>query len=123
MGETVEESCCGATFAGFYISCLCHQLMADAVGAVHVPDAVLVAELIADVVMAGVVELAGGNEVVVDQDCAVRIPYLCKAHLFKFVFYKRDENIVDHDAVDIDRDDVAGFDAIGADIVCKNLFL
>ena len=69
---------------------------------------VFVAEIISDMVMAGVVELACGNEMIVDQDCAVRIPDLCKAHFLELVFDKRNKNIVDHDAVHIDRDDVAG---------------
>ena len=97
MRVRAECDIAGLNIAGFR-----HQLMADAVGAVHILNTVFVAEIIADVVMAGVVELARGYEMIVDQDCAVRIPDLCKAHLFKFVFYKRDENIVDHDAVDID---------------------
>jgi hypothetical protein len=95
--------------------------MADAIGAVYVLNAVFVTEIIADMVMARVVKLACGHEMIVDQDSAVRIPDLCKSHFLKLVLYKGNENIVDHDAVDVDRDDVAGFDAPGADIVCKNL--
>ena len=73
-------------------------------------------------VVAGVVQLAGGDEMIVDQDSPVRIPDLLKAHLLEFVFDKGNKNIVDHHAVDVHGDDVAGFDRVGADIVCEYFF-
>ena len=121
VGDSVRV-CAEGDVAGFNIAGFCHQLMADAVGTVHVLNSVFVTEIIADVVMAGVVELACGDKVIIDQDSPVRVPDLCKTHLLKFVLNKRNENIVDHDAVDIDRNDITGFYGAGADIVCKNLF-
>ena len=108
--------------ARLHISRLRHELVADAIGAVHVLNAVLVAEIVADVVVAGVIELAGRNEVVVNEHGPVRIPDLLKAHLFELVFYKGNKNIVDHDAVHVHRDDVAGLDGGGADVMRENLF-
>ena len=96
--------------------------MADAVGAVHIFYAVLVAELVADVVVAGIIQLAGRYQMVVDQDRFVRIPDPCESHLLELVFYKRNENIVDHHAVDIHGNDIAGFYGVSTDIMSKYFF-
>ena len=72
--------------------------------------------------MTGIVQLACRHEMVIDEDRLVRIPDLGKSHLFELVFYKRDKNIVDHDAVHIDRDDIAGLYGSGTDVMCEYLF-
>ena len=80
--------------ARFYIACLGHKLMADAVAPVNVFDAVLLHEGIAHAEMTGVVLLAGRNQMVIDQNHLIRIPYLCKAHLMELVHNERNHDIV-----------------------------
>ena len=108
--------------AGLHIARLRHQLVADAVRAVDIFDPVFCREGIAFREVAGVVQLAGRDQVVVDQDHFVRIPDLREAHLLKFIRHKGDKNIVDHDAVDVDGDDLSGSDGFTSDVVRDDFF-
>ena len=68
--------------ARFYISGLCHQLVADSVASVDVGHAVFCSKLIADMEMSCIVKLACRNKVVVDQNDLIRIPQLFNCLLY-----------------------------------------
>lgn len=53
--------------------------MADAVTSVNIFDAILLYKCVSHAEMAGVVLLAGRNQMVIDQNNLIRIPYLGKA--------------------------------------------
>ena len=57
--------------------------------------------------MSGIILLTCRYKMVIDQNNLVRIPQLLKAHLLKFVRYKRNKDIMDHHSVNIDRHDIA----------------
>ena len=117
MAVCAESDITGQDVAGFG-----HQLMADAVGAVDMFDAVFGGKGVALCEMTGIVQLAGGNEMVIDQDHSVGIPDFGKAHFLELFRDKGDENIVYHDAVDIDGNDLAGRYLFTADIVRDDFF-
>ena len=91
----------------FDIERFCHELMADAVASVDVLHAVFFRKLIADSKMSRVIHLTCRHQMVVDQHHLVRIPESGKSHLFKFFRHKGDKDIMDHDPVHMDRDDIA----------------
>ena len=108
--------------AGFYVSGLCHQLMADTVTSMYIFHAVFFNEFISFAEMTGVIHLAGRNQMVVDQNYLVRVPELCKAHLFKFIRHKGNKDIVDHDSVHVGGNNITGFDIADASVVFQDLF-
>ncbi len=59
--------------------------------------------------MSRIVHLACRNEVVVDQNDFIRVPQFGKSHLLEFIADKRDEDIMNHDSVHVDRHNVARF--------------
>ena len=77
-----------------YIACLRHQLMADAITSVNIFDAILLYKCVSHAEMAGVVLLAGRNQMVIDQNNLIRIPYLSKAHLVELVHDKRNHDVI-----------------------------
>ena len=83
--------------------------MADSVASVYVFHAVFLCKFIAFVEMSRIVHLACRNEVVVDQNDFIRVPQFGKAHLLEFIADKRDEDIMNHDSVHVDRHNVARF--------------
>ena len=48
-----------------------------------------------------------GTKMIVDHHNLVRIPDLLKSHLIEFIYNKRHHDVVEHDAIDIDRHDLA----------------
>ena len=105
-----------------YITRLGHQLVADAVRPMDIFDTVLRGKSIALCEMAGVVDLAGRDQMVVDEDHPVGIPDSGEAHLLEFVRHKGDKDVVDHDPVHIDGDDLAGSHFFAPDIVRNDFF-
>ena len=87
-----------------------------------VGQAVLFRKLISNTVVSGVVQLAGRDQMVIDQDYLVRVPELGKAHLLKFVLDEGDENVVDHHPVHIDGDNIAAFGVCDAGIPAQQFF-
>ena len=83
--------------------------MADSVASVYVFHAIFLCKFIAFVEMSRIVHLACRNEVVVDQNDFIRVPQFGKAHLLEFIADKRDEDIMNHDSVHVDRHNVARF--------------
>ena len=68
--------------------------MADTVTSVNVFNAVLLHERVAHTEMAGIVLLAGWNQMIVNQDYLIRVPYFCEAHLMELVHDERNHDIV-----------------------------
>ena len=108
--------------ARFGVAHLGHELMADAVAAVYVSEAVFVCESIADLKVTDIFHSAGRNQMVVDEDHLVRVPQLFEAHFFEFLCYKWNENIVNHDPVHIYGDDLTRFYMVGTDIFFDDFF-
>ena len=105
----------------FNVTGLCHQLMADTITSVDVRHAVFGCKCITDTKMPCIIQLAGRNQMVIDQNHFFRIIEFCKTHFFKFFCYKRNKNIMNHDAVYIHCDDIARFDIFSC-IMSDNLF-
>ena len=105
----------------FNVTSFCHQLMADSVTSVYVCQSVFFCKCISGTEMSGVVLLTCRYQMVVDQNNLIRIMQLCKSHFFKFVCHKRDENIVDHHAVYIDRHNVSRLYSLSC-IMSDNFF-
>ena len=105
----------------FYIEGFGHQLMADTVTSVDIFHAVFFCKCISNMEMTGVIHLACRNKVVIDQNHFIRIPQFLKSHFFKFFCHKRDKNIVNHDAVHIDRYDISRMNVM-AYIAAYNFF-
>ena len=99
--------CTKYDIARFYVTGLCHQLVADTVTSVHVFHTIFGCKNISHMEMSGVVLLACRYKMVIDQNNFVRIPEFLKAHLLEFVRYKRNKDIMDHHSVNIDRHDIA----------------
>ena len=87
-----------------------HQLVADTIASVDVFHAVFGGKSVTGTEMSRIIDLAGRNHVVVDQNDLVGIPELCKSHLFKFFGNEGNKDIMDHHAVNICGNDVTGFD-------------
>ena len=94
--------------ARLHIASLRHQLMADAVGTVHILYAELRRKFIASAEVSGIVGLAGRHQVVIDEHHLVRVPDLLKSHLGELVRHEGDENVVHHHPVHIHGDDIPG---------------
>ena len=108
--------------AGFNVTGFCHQLMADTVTSVYIFHAIFFSEFISFAKMTGIIHLTGRNQMVVDQNHLVRIPELCKAHLFEFVSHEGNKDIVDHDSVYVSGHNVSGFDIRYAGVVFQDFF-
>ena len=99
--------CTKYNITGFNITCLSHKLMTDTVTSVYVFHAIFSCKSISHMEMSGIILLTCRYKMVIDQNNLVRIPQLLKAHLLKFVRYKRNKDIMDHHSVNIDRHDIA----------------
>ena len=53
-----------------------------------------------------IIQLAGRYEMVINQNCFIRIPELLKSHFFKFFSDKGDKNVMDHDPVHRNGSDI-----------------
>ena len=94
--------------AGLHVPRLHHELVADSVRAVQVRDPLLSREVLARVVRAHIVHLARRHEVVADHDHALRVPDLLKAHLTELGDDERHHDVVAHQPVRADNDDLSG---------------
>ena len=105
-----------------YIACLCHQLMADSVASVKIPDSIFRSKCIPHPVMADIVLLTGRNQMIIDQDHLIRIPDFRKSHLFKFFHNKGNHNIIQHHPVRMNRYDFSRPYTRSADIPGNDFF-
>ena len=84
----------GLIFIGFGVLMIGMELMADAVTSVNIFDTILLYKCVSHAEMAGVVLLAGRNQMVIDQNNLIRVPYFCKSHLVELVHDERDHDVI-----------------------------
>ena len=95
--------------SGLHITSFRHQLMTDSVTSMYIFHSKFLCKLISHMEMSGIVQLTGRNQMIIDQHDFIRIPKLCKSHLFELLCNKRNENIVDHHSVHIYSHDISRF--------------